>query len=452
MLGAACHLLALLPILTEDSPPRPPAPTAGREVQRDAQLLKAAGIPTDGPGLLKWFRQRTALAADPQRLARLVRGLGHRLYRVRARASAELIAVGAPAVPALRRALKDPDLEIVYRARQALAMIRAGRGTARVISAARLVKARRPAGACPVLLNYLPWADGEAAEEEVLLSLLALGVQGGKPDPALTAALRDREPGRRAAAALVVGLAGGSEQRSVVRRLLTDPHPKVRFRAAQGLLAAHDKTAVPALIALLEVGPLALAEQAENLLWHLAGDRSPNSALHASQAARRRSRAVWEAWWKEHGDAVDLGRVSRNLLFDPDVRATAAARRFLKAWITGEKDALRKAVEMPFVLRGVPTSPERLDRYLGEVPAAWKRMHLTPRVRVQIRKVEKLRAYAAVSYAEENLLKLISRPEEVRAVYLYSNVYRGAVFVRVVGAQTRVIGLGIVRAPFRRKK
>jgi hypothetical protein len=218
------------------------------------------------------------------------------------------------------------------------------------------------------------------------------------------------------------------------------------------LLAAHDKKAVPVLIALLEQGPFDLAEQAENLLCHLAGDRSPQSALHVTKAARSRSRAVWEAWWKEHGDGVDLDGVSGKLLFDPAVRATTAARRFLKAWITGEVAALWKAIETPFVLRGVQASPERLERYLLQVPAAWKRMHLTPRLRVQIRRVETLRVYAAAAWAEEDLLKMISRPEEVRAVYLYSNVYRGAVLVRVVGAQTRVIGLGMVRASLKRKK
>jgi hypothetical protein len=450
MLGVALPLLTFLPVLAEGDSSAPARPADGPEVRRDENLLKAAGIPTDGPGLLKWFRQRTRRAADSQRIAALIRKLGSRVYRVRARATAELIAVGTPVVPPLRRALKHPDVEINRRAGHCLRVIRAGRGTARAVAAARLVRVRRPDGACRVLLNYIPWADGEVAEEEALVSLLALGVQDGKPDPALTAALRDRDPVRRGAAALVVGQTAGAEHRSAVQALLADASPKVRFRAAQGLLAAHDKKAVPALIALLEAGPLDLAEQAENLLWHLAGDRSPRSSLHASSTARRRCRLEWEAWWKENGDKMDWGKVTGNWMFDPAVRATAAARRFLKAWLGGEADTLRKAIEMPFVLRGSLTSRARLDRYLGQVPSAWRRMHLTPRVRVKIGRVESLRAYVEVPGAEKNLLKVISRPEEVLVVYQYSNVYRGAVFIRVVGAQTRVVGLGILRSSLKR--
>ena len=184
---------------------------------------------------------------------------------------------------------------------------------------------------------------------------------------------------------------------------------------------------------------------------HLPALPKPSrSSLHASSTARRRCRLEWEAWWKENGDKMDWGKVTGNWMFDPAVRATAAARRFLKAWLGGETDTLRKAIEMPFVLRGSLTSRARLDRYLGQVPSAWRRMHLTPRVRVKIGRVESLRAYVEVPGAEKNLLKVISRPEEVLVVYQYSNVYRGAVFIRVVGAQTRVVGLGILRSSLKR--
>jgi len=76
-------------------------------------------------------------------------------------------------------------------------------------------------------------------------TLTRLGVQAGEVDPALVAALHSKAPAQRAAGAMLVGWAGGPEQRLAVKKLLQDSDGTVRFHAAQGILAGRDKAAVP---------------------------------------------------------------------------------------------------------------------------------------------------------------------------------------------------------------
>ena len=82
----------------------------------DEQTLKDAGLPVDGPSLLEFFRKRTLTEAAQQKIQALVKQLGDHSYKIRVKASADLIAEGVVAVPFLRRAIKHPDLEVSRRA------------------------------------------------------------------------------------------------------------------------------------------------------------------------------------------------------------------------------------------------------------------------------------------------------------------------------------------------
>ena len=71
----------------------------------------------------------TAVAADPpqaDRIAALIEQLGDTKFRVREAAMRGLIALGRPAIPALRQALKSGDLEVRMRARMVLDKIQTG--------------------------------------------------------------------------------------------------------------------------------------------------------------------------------------------------------------------------------------------------------------------------------------------------------------------------------------
>src|SRR5205085_12612715 len=131
-------------------------------------------------------------------------------------------------------------------------------------------------------------------EDDVFEALRAAGTEGGKADGAWAAALAAPLPVLREAAGHVLGARGDEAQRAAVRKLLADREPRVRFRAAQGLLAGGDRAALPALAELLTDAPADLAWQAEETLRRLAGDKAPAPSLgDGSAAARRRCRDAW---------------------------------------------------------------------------------------------------------------------------------------------------------------
>jgi HEAT repeat protein len=421
-------------------------PEPGPERAADEQILKAAHVTPDGPGLLEFFRKRTALATNRGRLADLVRRLGDKSFRVREQASADLINAGPPALAALRQARQAPDAEVRRRAEQCAKTIEKGSGAALAAAAARLLRTDPPAGACGVLLGYLPFAEDETVEEEVLGTLLIQGVRDGKTDPALAEALRERDPARRAAAALVVGRSGDAGQRAAVRRLLDDAQPLVRLRAAQGLLAARDKTAVPALLALLTQDSVELALRAEEVLGQVAADKAPAVALGEDGAQRRKCRDAWEAWWKAEGPTLDLARAEVGMPLDnPNQRARAVARRFLNALLKGDEAAMRRTSDVPFCLAGIQTFKSRaeLDTLLRGAGEHNKTRNITftvsPAVPVDV--------YAKTAPAREAAFLNGMRRSEVRVVYISSRENQaqsdsGALIVRVRAGQAKVVGLG----------
>jgi HEAT repeat protein len=289
----------------------PAAPDEGRA---DEETLRAAGLATDGAALLDFFRKRTPREADRARIDELVRQLGSDEFAAREKASQALVALGAAARKALQDAARSGDPEVARRAQDCLRQLDKVEAPEVLAAAARLLGRRAPAGAVRALLDYLPFAEGDAADE-VCQALAAAGARGGKADPEFVRALEDKRAVCRAAAGEALARAA-PEHRAAVRRLLRDPEPAVRQRVALALVEAREKEAVPVLIALLTELPGEEAVRVEEALLALAGDKAPQTALRPGPASRREARAAWEAWWKERGEKVDLAAVelSRRLL------------------------------------------------------------------------------------------------------------------------------------------
>src|SRR5207249_425457 len=64
-----------------------------------------------------------------------------------------------------------------------------------------------------------------------------------------------------------------------------------------------------ALIALLEKGPAALAWQAEDILFRIAGPETKVPAL-GSDADAAKCRRAWDDWWKEQREKTDLSKLN----------------------------------------------------------------------------------------------------------------------------------------------
>jgi HEAT repeat protein len=437
-------LLAALPLPARAQPAAPAAPPADFAAE-DKQTLETAKLGTDGPALLDFFRKRTPADKDLQRADGLIRQLSEDAFPVRQKAAEGLVALGLPALPPLRRALGHPDEEVRQRAAECLQVIDPSPRGALAGAAARRLRVVRPAGAVPVLLAYLPAADDDATDDEVLTTLVVLGVRDGQVDPGLAAALRDKAPERRAAAGLVLGRSGTAEQRAAVRGLLTDADPRVRFRAAQGLLAGRERDGIPVLVALLADGPLELAEPSLDLLSCVAGtDRLvPTTPLGSNERSRTFCRDAWAAWWKRSGHAASLAAREVDVpLFNPTLQARTAVRQFFAAFRRGDLVLFQKVTDVPFVT-GVDqtiTVREQLDRLCLSYPPPGNPVLYTVGGMVSVD------AYLKGLPTEQRAAFQALRKPEYRVVTVSGSfpgkVGRSVVMVRVTGGRAQVVGIG----------
>ncbi|MCI0464641.1 MAG: HEAT repeat domain-containing protein, partial [Gemmataceae bacterium] len=283
---------------------------ANDKADPDEALLREAGVGTDAASLVAFLQKQSASDADLQNLNSLIRQLGSESFEEREQAAKKLVALGGPAAYRLQPTLVDPDPEVRRRARACLSQIASTVNLDLQSAAVRLLVRRGSPGAVPGLLHYLPSAPDEETIEDAVFGLDALAVVQGQVHPSLVAALHDLLPARRAAAACIMARVGDSKQRAVVGKLLKDPDPLVRLRAAQGLLATKDATAIPVLIGLLQEPAVQLSWQAEELLHWVAGERAPNVTVGAAGArAREKCQAAWEAWWQEWRSKMDWSEV-----------------------------------------------------------------------------------------------------------------------------------------------
>jgi HEAT repeat protein len=334
--------------------PRSGVPLAAAEPSPDlsAELsLRAAGLSTDGPALLDFFRKRMQTDVQPEQLRALVQQLGDPAPAVWEKAQAELVSRGSVAIPFLRQAARDADAApLAQRARYCLQMIESvpapvgPSGTANSgglpanpytpinpggnpgpalppslpVAAARLLALRQPPDAVPVLLAYLPFADDGGVLDEVKTTIASLALKDGRPDPALVRALEDAVALRRVTAAEVLCQTAHAEPRASLHKLLQDPKPMVRLRVALALADLVDGDAIPVLIGLLTELPAGETGVAEDYLLSLAGDQAPQVAAGTAPAARQKARDAWTAWWKGQDGSALLKEIHRRTLPDND--------------------------------------------------------------------------------------------------------------------------------------
>jgi hypothetical protein len=190
--------------------------------------------------------------------------------------------------------------------------------------------------------------------------LTALGAHDGKVDAALLAALTDGLPLRRAVAAEVLAVVGDASHRAAVRKLLSDRDRSVRLHVAVALTYVRDKAAVPVLIDATADLSREQTHEGRELLRLLAGANAPRAVPGGPAAARQQYRDDWNAWWKEHGTAVDLARVDTV----PPSKAKVAARASATDNRGGTPDQVF-ALEAPRAWAAGDYAPQWIEADLG---------------------------------------------------------------------------------------
>jgi hypothetical protein len=175
-------------------------------------------VPTDTKGLLAFLKRQ---APGPEVLAKvkaLIAKLDNEEFAVREQAEKELIAIGAPALPFLRAALRGADLELRRRAERCLEAIEARTAPRVTIAAVHLVALRRPPGTVEALLAMMPSAD-EPIAREVRAALADLAERDAGARTTLSGALKDKDATRRRAAEAALGKDGGAYLKQPGRRV-----------------------------------------------------------------------------------------------------------------------------------------------------------------------------------------------------------------------------------------
>ncbi len=288
--------------------PLAPAFAAGdREaaVQEAERSLKQAKLGTAGPALLQFVKERTPPPAQDQKVQALIAALGAGKFAAREKAGAALLKLGPAARAQLRQAAEHTDREIARRAGVLFQKIPAGTEPELAEAALRLLADRKPAGAAAALLAYLPHIADDSVLEEARAALSAVAVRDGKPEPAVVAALADSLKLRRSAAAEALLRAGVAAKLPDVLQVIPGLPPAQRLPVAVALVETRQKVGVPLLIDLLRELPTAEVWQAEETLFRLAGEQSPNAVVSRRTPAAE-VQALWRAWWKKHGAALDL--------------------------------------------------------------------------------------------------------------------------------------------------
>jgi HEAT repeat protein len=437
------------------------------QLKADLKLFENAKLSHADKDLLQFIQSRLLAEKDRERIAGLIEKLSSKVYKEREQARLEVEKEGPPALPLLRKVLRNNvELEVKQRAERCVKAIEEKSPNTLVMAAARLLRHRRAPGAVPVLMEYVAIAPDEVVEEEIFASVYSLALVGakldvmspavksGKLDPYLETALADKDPTRRAIAALVVARHGDAGQRKVVARLLTDSVPAVRFRAAQGLAIANDKSGLPVLVEMLAEGPMSFALQAEDLLSLIAQEKGPTEPLEDTKEVRQKCQTAWKDWWDKNKDTLDLSRIEVDAPFGGVAkRASAGAMRFFDAVIQlqakGDFSMFAKTTDVPFNLAGqlIFKTRQELDDFIKMTVKGNQKDEGIPKFKI----VKIVPAVEYIKAAPENERSFLESSRLAQVQIAYVTVQEGnnmdqeiglPLFIRLSGGRAKCIGIG----------
>lgn len=292
------------------------APSTPTPALSDEDALKKANLTaTDGKQLLEYLKQRTLTDVDQGKIQEIIRRFGDDDFEERLKATEEIERFGPAAVGPLKKAERDPDYEIAYRARLALRTVETVPHSAVAAAAVRAVVKLKPEGAAGVLIGFLPLADTDAVADAIRGALIALAVKDGKADPAIVAALEDKSPVRRAAAYIALTEGGTPTERIRIKdsyaklreAVLKETDIETKFTGLWSLiLTTREREYLPALIDMIPKLGRGRIWQLEELLLLIAGNHPKDGRFLKSPESLTKTRDAWLAWWKEKGDKIDL--------------------------------------------------------------------------------------------------------------------------------------------------
>jgi len=265
----------------------------------DQARLDAAMLATNNAAVVTFLHLRERGEPTQGTLDQMIENLGASAPDARQQACADLVSIGTPVLPRLRALVREGGRSAAL-ARHCVTAIEGDGGTL-TSAAARLLASRRGSDATRVLLAYLPHAENDRVLQDIVESLGAVAHnESGTVDPTVVNALGDEHPLRRATAVALLAEDNLAPHRDAIRKLLVDPAPSVRLRAALVLAKTDDPQAVATLITLLgDVGDGETRSAIEEFLSELAGPLGPMLKNGKAALTPVKAREAWLQWW--HG-------------------------------------------------------------------------------------------------------------------------------------------------------
>jgi HEAT repeat protein len=331
----------------------------------DQARLDAAMLATNDAALVNFLQLRERGEPTQGTLDQLIAKLGAAAPDARQQACADLVSIGTPVLPRLR-ALAREDGRSAALARHCVTAIEGDGGTL-TTAAARLLANRRASHATRELLAYLPHAENDRVLQDIVELLRAVAYsESGTVDPAVVTALSDEHPLRRATAVALLAESNLAPHRDAIRKLLLDPAPSVRLRAAFVLAKSDDPQAVATLMSLLgDVGD-GETRSIEDFLTELAGALGPNVKHGKAALTPVQARDAWLRWWNDTKGPGLLSELTKRTRPEVDLGKVHALVQKLgdnnyEARETARKDLIDLGVPVLSLLRQVYRDPPDLE-------------------------------------------------------------------------------------------
>ncbi len=277
----------------------------------DLETIKSGGYADDVKSLTDFFRNHTVKETDKAKVLALIKKLGDDTFEGREEASAEIAKAGVGAIALIRTALKDADPEIVRRCELTLQKLEKVPTRSLALAAARLLAKYKDDSITEALINYLPVSDDESVGDEIRTTFAALAIRDGKRDAILDAALENRDPLRRAAAAEAFTRVNDKDSRAKMKEFLKkEQDPDIKLVIALSLVNdARDKELVPEIIRLMPEVTAEKAWRTEELMWRLAGEDGPPVSMGADKPSREKARDEWKKWYETNEKKIDMAKL-----------------------------------------------------------------------------------------------------------------------------------------------
>ena len=319
----------------------------------DQARLDTAMLSTSNAGLVTFLQLRERGEPRQGTLDQLIENLGASAPDTRQQACADLVSIGTPALPRLRALAREGGRSATLARRCETAI--EGDGGILTSAAARLLANRRASDATRTLLAYLPHAENDRVLQDIVELLRNVAHnESGAVDPDVVSALGDAHPLRRATAVVLLSEENLTPHRNAIRKLLLDPAPSVRLRAALVLAKSDDPLAIETLITLLgDVGDEESRSTIEEFLNELAGVLGPNLKNGKTALTPVQAREAWQQWWHDTEGPGLLSELKKRTRPDVDlIKAQALVQK-----LQGDTYEAREMAQKDLIDLGVPVLP-----------------------------------------------------------------------------------------------